>query len=166
MKDKKLYDATKYDSGDKTYQCARHIDILKFWIYWKHYGTLGLEKLVRDVIDTAKYFAQLVKDHPNCELISEPEYVSVSFYYYPDSFLKRKQNGEGETEAFWEEMHNIPPVIKAKMVSEGTMMIAYQKQNQKNLKRKNFFRIILTADKGRDDALFALQEIHRLGKDL
>lgn len=107
-----------------------------------------------------------MKDHPNCELISEPEYVSVSFYYYPDSFLKRKQNGEGETEAFWEEMHNIPPVIKAKMVSEGTMMIAYQKQNQKNLKRKNFFRIILTADKGRDDALFALQEIHRLGKDL
>lgn len=47
----------RYDSGDKTYQCARHIDIFKFWIYWKHYGTLGLEKLVRDVIDTAKYFA-------------------------------------------------------------------------------------------------------------
>jgi len=51
------FDKQRYDSGDKTYQCARHIDILKFWIYWKHYGTLGLEKLVRDVMDTSKYFA-------------------------------------------------------------------------------------------------------------
>ncbi|EAR98380.2 pyridoxal-dependent decarboxylase domain protein (macronuclear) [Tetrahymena thermophila SB210] len=166
MKDKKLYDATKYDSGDKTYQCARHIDVFKFWIYWKHFGTLGLEQIVADSLETTKYFAQLVKDHPNCELINEPEYVSVSFFYYPDSFLKRKELGEDKTEKFWEDMHNIPPIIKAKMVEQGTMMVAYQKQNQKSIQRKNFFRFIFTADKGKEEAQFALNEIHRLGKDL
>lgn len=60
MKDKKLYDAKKYDSGDKSFMCARHVDVLKFWLYWLHYGTLGLENLIKNAIDNAKYFASLV----------------------------------------------------------------------------------------------------------
>ncbi len=57
MKDKKLYDAKKYDSGDKSFMCGRHIDVLKFWFYWQHYGTAGLQNLVDDAMKLSKKFA-------------------------------------------------------------------------------------------------------------
>ncbi|EGR28229.1 hypothetical protein IMG5_181580, partial [Ichthyophthirius multifiliis] len=59
MKDKVTYDAQKYDSGDKTFQCARHIDILKFWIYLKKYGIKGIYQLLDNSIQTAKSRSQL-----------------------------------------------------------------------------------------------------------
>ncbi|EGR31728.1 hypothetical protein IMG5_103290 [Ichthyophthirius multifiliis] len=159
------YKENNLDQVDQMNQYSKHVDVLKIWVYWMHYGSNGIEKLIRDAIDTAQYFSSLVKQHKNFELILEPEYVSVSFFYFPDSFLKRKEK-EYDNENFWNELHKIPPIIKGKMVEEGCMMVAYQKQDQKQYKKKNFFRIIFTVDKGKEDAKYAFQQIHRLGQNL
>jgi len=43
MKDRLDYDY-RLDTGDKTIQCGRKIDILKVWFKIKHYGWEGLEQ--------------------------------------------------------------------------------------------------------------------------
>ena len=52
------------------------------------------------------------------------------------------------------------------MVKKGSMMIAYQKQKQKNRLLNNFFRPIITVNKTRKDMEFIVEEIHRIGQHL
>lgn len=60
----------------------------------------------------------------------------------------------------------VPSIIKARMVQEGTMMIGYQPLASKNL--VNFFRLVNTSTPmtTNADMDFVLDEIERLGKDL
>ena len=46
LKDRKDYDSESLDTGDKSLQCSRHIDILKFWLYFK---ANGIEKIAKGV---------------------------------------------------------------------------------------------------------------------
>ena len=38
----KHYDV-KYDTGDKTIQCGRHVDVFKLWLMWR--GKISKKKL-------------------------------------------------------------------------------------------------------------------------
>jgi len=161
MKDKIAYDAS-LDSGDKSIQCGRHNDVLKLWMYWKSLGTQGIVKIVENAMENAKYLSDLVKKHENFELLVEPEWVSVCFYYIPDRLKKMDRNSE----EFKNELNLIAPKIKAEMVKKGSTMMAYQKQTQKNIQYLNFFRPVLHVDKTKEDCEFIMEEIHNIGKDL
>jgi len=157
QKDKKLYD-TSWDTGDKTLQCGRHVDILKLWLMWKAKGSSGIEAQVDKAFDNSKYLAEQVRKRPDYMLVREPECTNVCFRYIPPK-IACMSDGPAKDER----LGKVPPEIKKRMTIEGTLMIGYQPLKDE----KNFFRMI-TVSPGvtHADMDFLLDEIERLGKDL
>lgn len=66
----KHYDVN-YDTGDKTIQCGRHVDVFKVWLMWRAKGDSGFEKQVDRLFDLAKLLHDQIKERDNFELASE-----------------------------------------------------------------------------------------------
>lgn len=71
-----------------------------------------------------------------------------------------------EDEDWWTQLSAVAPVIKERMVREGTMMIGYQPLANKKL--VNFFRLVVPSqpEPTHRDMDFIVDEFHRLGRDL
>uniref|UniRef100_A0ABM5GPF6 Acidic amino acid decarboxylase GADL1 isoform X1 n=1 Tax=Pogona vitticeps TaxID=103695 RepID=A0ABM5GPF6_9SAUR len=153
----KFYDIS-YDTGDKSIQCSRRADAFKFWMTWKALGTVGLEERVNRALALARYLVDEIKKREGFQLLLEPEYANVCFWYIPPSL---RNMGKGHE--FWEKLHHVAPVIKERMVKKGSMMLGYQPHQGK----VNFFRqVIISPQVIREDIDFLLNEIDSLGKDL
>ncbi|XP_053873569.1 glutamate decarboxylase 1-like [Malaclemys terrapin pileata] len=155
----KQYDTT-YDTGDKTIQCGRHVDVFKLWLMWKAKGTRGFEILINKSLELAEYLYRELNSRENFELVfdAEPELTNVCFWYIPPN-LRRIPNGP-EREKL---LHQVAPKIKTRMIEEGTTMVSYQPHGDK----VNFFRMVFSNPATRkSDVDFLLEEIERLGKDL
>lgn len=160
MADKKLYDP-KLDKGDKSFQCGRHIDIPKFWLYWKYHSTEGIIKKIKSNIKVVDYLVNKIENNKNFELIIKPEFNNVCFHYIPNSMIGVERN-----EKFYEEIGKLCPDIKAKMIKRGNLMLAYQKLKFNDLNFHNFFRPSICVGKDKEDMDFILDEIHRIGKNM
>ena len=57
-------------------------------------------EMIRNTLNNAKYLAELLKNHKNFELLLEPEFLAVNFFYFSDRLLKQYEK-DGETEEFW-----------------------------------------------------------------
>ena len=55
----KHYEVT-LDTGDKTIQCGRHIDIFKLWLAWKARGHDGYAEHIETLLDRAQFFYETV----------------------------------------------------------------------------------------------------------
>jgi glutamate/tyrosine decarboxylase-like PLP-dependent enzyme len=160
MDDKVLYDP-KLDTGDKSLLCGRRIDVLKMYLYWKKHGKEGIKKSIRNAVDNVKYLALLVKEHPNFELVIEPESHTCCFFYIPNRLVGKEKNDQ-----FWEEVNKLPPKIKGEMMRRGNIMVAYQIGKLGDKKLVNFFRPAIACEKDREDMEHILNEIHHIGKDM
>nr|XP_033794323.1 cysteine sulfinic acid decarboxylase isoform X2 [Geotrypetes seraphini] len=153
----KFYDIS-YDTGDKSIQCGRKVDCLKFWLMWKANGTEGLEKRVDRAFSLTKYLVEEIKKREGFHLVMEPEFVNICFWYIPPCL-----RGKEECDDYWERLGKVAPVIKERMVKKGSMMVGYQPHGSK----VNFFRqIVVNPSASEDDMNFFLDEIERLGHDL
>ncbi|ETE59094.1 Glutamate decarboxylase 2, partial [Ophiophagus hannah] len=65
----KAYD-TVYDTGDKSIQCGRHVDVFKLWLMWRAKGTGGFEILINKFLELAEYLYKELKTRNNYELIA------------------------------------------------------------------------------------------------
>ncbi|KAM6456851.1 glutamate decarboxylase 1-like isoform 1-T1 [Liasis olivaceus] len=155
----KAYD-TIYDTGDKTIQCGRHVDVFKLWLMWRAKGTGGFEILINKFLELAEYLYKELKTRNNYELVfdAEPELSNVCFWYIPPSLRHIPKGPDRE-----KRLHQIAPKIKARMIEEGTTMVSHQPLGD----NVNFFRMVFSnpATK-KSDVDFILEEIERLGKDL
>ncbi|KAL7984570.1 hypothetical protein Chor_003140 [Crotalus horridus] len=68
----KAYD-TVYDTGDKTIQCGRHVDVFKLWLIWRAKGTGGFEILINKFLELAEYLYKELKRRNNYELVFDAE---------------------------------------------------------------------------------------------
>lgn len=153
----KNYDVA-YDTGDMSIQCGRKNDILKLWMVWKSQGDLGLERRVDHLFHLSEYLAEKIKQTEGFRLIQEPECTNVCFYYIPKSM-----RGQPETAEWWKKIAQVAPVIKGRMMEQGTMMVTYTPDGD----RPNFFRMVTANYKSTtDDMDFVVAEIDRLGQDL
>ncbi|KAM9309142.1 acidic amino acid decarboxylase GADL1-like [Pholidichthys leucotaenia] len=153
----KFYDVS-YDTGDKSIQCSRKPDAFKFWLMWKALGTREMERRVDRALSMARYLAEEIKRRDGFQLVTEPEYANVCFWYIPPSLRMLQQGPE-----FWKKLHTVAPVIKERMMKSGSMMVGYQSHKDK----ANFFRmVVISPQVSRRDMDFVLDEIHSLGKDL
>ncbi|KAL1512520.1 hypothetical protein ABEB36_002102 [Hypothenemus hampei] len=154
----KLYDV-KYDTGDKVIQCGRHNDIFKLWLQWRAKGDDGFEKHMDRLMELTEYLVRRIKEQPDkFYLIMEPEMVNVSFWYIPTRLRTMPHNKHRE-----QELGKMCPVLKARMMQAGTLMVGYQPDDR----RPNFFRnIISSAAVTEKDVDFLLSEMDRLGHDL
>lgn len=155
----KQYDVT-YDTGDKTIQCGRHVDVFKLWLMWKAKGTSGFELQINRCLENAEYLYKKLKSKDNFELIfpDEPEHTNVCFWYIPPSLKGMPRDKEWNVK-----LHKVAAKIKAQMMEEGTVMVSYQPLNEK----PNFFRMVFSNPASKkSDIDFLLDEIERLGCDL
>uniref|UniRef100_A0A663MIJ7 Glutamate decarboxylase like 1 n=1 Tax=Athene cunicularia TaxID=194338 RepID=A0A663MIJ7_ATHCN len=153
----KFYDVS-YDTGDKSIQCSRRPDAFKFWLMWKALGTTGLEERVNRALALARYLVEEIKKREGFQLLLEPEYANVCFWYIPPS-LRRMEDGP----EFWQKLHQVAPIIKERMMKKGSMMLGYQPHQGK----VNFFRqVVISPHVSREDMDFLLDEIELLAKDL
>uniref|UniRef100_A0A8D0KY70 Glutamate decarboxylase like 1 n=1 Tax=Strix occidentalis caurina TaxID=311401 RepID=A0A8D0KY70_STROC len=153
----KFYDVS-YDTGDKSIQCSRRPDAFKFWLMWKALGTTGLEERVNRALALARYLVEEIKKREGFQLLLEPEYANVCFWYIPPSLRKMEDGPE-----FWQKLHQVAPIIKERMMKKGSMMLGYQPHQGK----VNFFRqVVISPHVSREDMDFLLDEIELLAKDL
>uniref|UniRef100_A0AAY4A3R1 Glutamate decarboxylase n=1 Tax=Denticeps clupeoides TaxID=299321 RepID=A0AAY4A3R1_9TELE len=155
----KHYD-TSYDTGDKTIQCGRHVDVFKLWLMWKAKGMEGFESQINKCLENAEYLFDKLKNRTDFLLVfeSKPEHSNVCFWYLPHSLRNLPPGCERD-----KKLHAVAPKIKAKMMEEGLTMIGYQPLGNK----VNFFRCVFSnSATQREDVDFLLDEIVRLGHDL
>uniref|UniRef100_A0A8C8XTU9 Glutamate decarboxylase 1 n=1 Tax=Panthera leo TaxID=9689 RepID=A0A8C8XTU9_PANLE len=68
----KLYNVD-FDTGDKTIQRGRHVDVFKLWLMWKAKGTCGFEAQINQHMELAKYFCKVLKKKDNFKLVFDAE---------------------------------------------------------------------------------------------
>ncbi|XP_017588867.1 PREDICTED: cysteine sulfinic acid decarboxylase [Corvus brachyrhynchos] len=153
----KFYDVS-LDTGDKSPQCGRRADGLKLWILWKAVGSRGLGRRVERAFAATRYLLEQVKRREGFQLVMEPEFLNLCFWFIPPSL-----RGQESSPEFWDKLGKVAPAIKEKMIRRGSMMVGYQPQGS----RVNFFRQIVTNPAvTRQDLDFFLDEIQELGWDL
>ncbi|KAI9530698.1 hypothetical protein NQZ68_000189 [Dissostichus eleginoides] len=153
----KFYDVN-LDVGDKTVQCSRKVDCLKLWLMWKAVGSIGLAERVDKAFNLVRYLVEQMKKREGFHLLWEPEFLNVCFWFIPPSMRGKEGNAD-----YQDRLANVAPVIKERMIKQGTMMVGYQPLGDK----VNFFRmIVLSTLVSKEDMDFSLDEIERLGNDL
>ncbi|NWI46310.1 CSAD decarboxylase, partial [Picathartes gymnocephalus] len=153
----KFYDVS-LDTGDKSPQCGRRADSLKLWILWKAVGSRGLGWRVERAFAATRYLLEQVKRREGFQLVMEPEFLNLCFWFIPPSL-----RGQESSPEFWDKLGRVAPAIKEKMIQRGSMMVGYQPHGS----RVNFFRQIITNPAvTRQDLDFFLDEIQELGWDL
>ncbi|XP_036374781.1 glutamate decarboxylase 1 [Megalops cyprinoides] len=155
----KHYDVS-YDTGDKSIQCGRHVDVFKLWLMWKAKGSEGFGSQVNRCLENAEYLFTCLRKRADFELVfkSKPEHSNVCFWYIPPSLRGAPRGPDRDRR-----LHEVAPKIKAKMMEEGMVMIGYQPLGEK----VNFFRCVFSNPATKEeDVDFLLDEIVRLGCDL
>ncbi|XP_022087158.1 glutamate decarboxylase 1-like isoform X2 [Acanthaster planci] len=154
----KHYDVS-YDTGDKTIQCGRHVDVFKFWLMWRAKGTRGFENHVNKLFDLAQYLLEKLKSREGFKLVyDKPEHTNVCYWYIPPSLRSMEEGREKQLL-----LHKVAPAIKARMMAAGTLMVGYQPLGN----RVNFFRMVFSNPAAtKADVDFLLDETERLGRDL
>merc|ERR1712142_1258029 len=159
----KFYDVS-YDTGDKSVQCGRKKDAFKIWFMLKARGEDHFTKAVEHTHDMSRHLVAALESHPNFRMVLQPSCTNVNFVYVPDS-LKALKDQISEEE--WDDrLNGVAPVIKERMMKEGSLMIAYQPLKFKGL--NNFFRMTLHCQPlpTKETVRHIIDEIHRLGQTL
>ncbi|XP_037131510.1 glutamate decarboxylase 1 isoform X3 [Syngnathus acus] len=155
----KFYDVS-YDTGDKSIQCGRHVDVFKLWLVWKAKGTEGFGAQVNKCLGYAKYLYDLLQRRKDFELVfkTKPEHSNVCFWYIPPSLRSMPQGSDRD-----KRLHQVAPQIKGRLMEKGSVMIGYQPTSTK----VNFFRCIFANPATQhEDIEFLVEEIAQLGHDL
>lgn len=119
----------EFDSGDRTFQCGRRIDVMKLWLAWKHHGDQGFAARIDHAVEMAEHArARIAKSDGEFEPVAGT-FTNVVFAWVPPH-LRPLQMSPNSIEALppevREELHGIPPKIKARMQAEGTAMMGFQ----------------------------------------
>uniref|UniRef100_A0A4W6FKX1 Cysteine sulfinic acid decarboxylase n=1 Tax=Lates calcarifer TaxID=8187 RepID=A0A4W6FKX1_LATCA len=162
----KFYDVN-LDIGDKSVQCSRKVDCLKLWLMWKAVGSDGLAERVDRAFIHIRYLVEQMKKREGFHILGKlfflckfliTCFVNVCFWYIPPSLRGKEGNAD-----YQDRLAKVAPVIKERMMKQGTMMVGYQPLGN----RVNFFRVIVFSPLvSQKDMDFFLNEIERLGNDL
>jgi len=133
----KMYDVS-YDTGDKSVQCGRKVDAFKLWLMWKARGDNGFGELIDQAMKVSRYFLEKIRNRPGFMLVLDDyQCTNIAFWFIPPRLRNQPIDDK-----WWEEISQVAPKLKEKLVLAGTLMIGYQPLSHKNL--KNFFRLVVT----------------------
>jgi len=123
----KLY--AEYDSGDRTFQCARRIDVLKLWLAWKHHGDAGFAARIDHAVEMAEHAARRIEASDGEFQRVTGTFTNVVFGWIPPALRPLELSPaaiadlSAETHA---ELHTLAPKIKGRMQADGTAMMGFQ----------------------------------------
>ena len=159
QQDKQNYDPS-LDTGDKSIQCGRHIDVFKLWLWWKGKGTDGVVRDTEICINNARLLANMIEKRDGFEMIFRPQFIQVCFFYIPPGISGLERN-----EDFYAKLDKVAAHVKSEMVKKGDMMIGYQKTHHP--KNVNYWRMVLSNPAtNQADLVRILDHIEELGKDM
>lgn len=123
----KLY--ADYDSGDRTFQCARRVDVLKLWLAWKHHGDIGFANRIDHAVRMADHTRARIAAsggtfHPVAGVFTNVVFCWVPPHLQPiDASVTHLDQLAEDVRA---ELHALPPRIKSQMQAAGTAMVGFQ----------------------------------------
>jgi len=152
------------DTGDKSVQCGRKVDVLKLWMAWALAGDEGYRQHVNNFMSVAKYLQEQVKTRDNFSLVADSMAPNCCFWFIPPSV----KDVEPHTEQWKAVVHKAAATIKQRMQEKGSLMIGFQSIAIKgDANPANFFRMVVMSDQSTNEHMdFLLDEIQALGADL
>jgi len=162
---------TDMDTGDKTVQCGRKVDILKIWMNFKIQGEDGIAERIDRMQDLAKYLREQIvqrgQSDGSFQLVSPGYMMNTCFWVIPPSLRGPKAPAHNSLE--WRQrVHDAAITIKERMQEKGSLMIGFLSVpivGDEN--PPNFFRWTLANPYLKTtDMDFILDEIIELSKDL
>ncbi len=140
-----------FDSGDRTFQCARRIDVLKLWLAWQHHGDVGFAARIDHAVEMADHArARIAASNGAFVPLVSATFTNVVFVWIPEDdrpldFAKTPIPAL-PAERF-DRLHALPPAIKAQMQAAGTAMVGFQPIDGLNAFRMLFMNpAVTTAD--------------------
>ncbi len=119
----KLY--REYDTGDRTFQCARRVDALKLWLAWKAAGDAGFTARVEHAVDLAAHALQAIEGSDGAFAVRVATgFTNVVFVWVPPEL--RPLSVHDLDPDMRDRLHALAPRMKARMQGEGTAMVGYQ----------------------------------------
>ncbi len=155
----------EYDSGDRTFQCARRIDVLKLWLAWKARGDDGFAERIDHAVALADHARQIIADSGGAFSPVAGEFTNVVLAWVPPELrpLDLRPAAMATLDpAVAERLHAIPPKIKARMQREGTAMVGFQPIAGINTFRLLFMNPMVTTE----DVEAVLARIDQYGSEL
>ncbi len=147
-----------FDSGDRTFQCARRVDVLKLWLAWNHHGDAGFAARIDHAVDLANHTrGRIAASGGAFAPLVSGTFTNVVFAWIPedDRALDFAHTPVSELpSALFERLHALPPVIKAQMQAAGTVMVGFQPIEGLNAFRMLFMNPAVTT--GDVDAMLEL----------
>ncbi len=131
----------EYDSGDRTFQCARRIDVLKLWLAWKHHGDTGFAARIDHAVEMAEHARQRIAASAGEFEEVAGTFTNVVFGWIPPARRPLSLSPgsiAGLSPEIHAELHTLAPQIKARMQTEGTAMVGFQPINGLNTFRLLF----------------------------
>jgi len=93
----------EHDTGDKSIQCGRKVDILKFWMAYKVQGEKGYAERIERMMEISQYLKYQInkrgEERGAFRLVSEPYMTNVCFWFIPPSC--RGENAPKEWSEEW-----------------------------------------------------------------
>ncbi|WP_299015390.1 pyridoxal-dependent aspartate 1-decarboxylase PanP [uncultured Photobacterium sp.] len=129
----------------------------------------GYELLINNSIEKAKYFAGLIRVHPNFELISEPELCLLTYRYVPEATQRALKLATTEQKA---ELHaalnDLTKFIQKRQRESGKSFVSRTRLNPDKWDRNitTVFRVVLANPLTTDEILHnVLQEQQSLASE-
>ncbi|WP_036829069.1 aminotransferase class V-fold PLP-dependent enzyme, partial [Photobacterium sanctipauli] len=106
----------------------------------------GYEMLINNSIDKAKYFADLIEQHQDFELISEPELCLLTYRYVPERTQRALSlANEQDKEALLDALDDITKFIQKRQRESGKSFVSRTRLTPEKWNRKatTVFRVVL-----------------------
>jgi len=119
----------EYDSGDRTFQCARRVDVLKFWLAWKHHGDAGFAARIDHAVGMATHARRRIAASDGEFESVAGTFTNVVFGWIPPKLRPLPLSPaaiRALSPGVRDELHALAPRIKARMQAEGTAMVGFQ----------------------------------------
>ncbi|MDE0927575.1 MAG: pyridoxal-dependent decarboxylase [Acidimicrobiales bacterium] len=122
---------SEYDSGDRTFQCARRVDALKLWLAWKAHGDQGFSARIDRAVAMADHARSVIEDSEGALVaVIDTGFTNVVFAWVPPEL--RPLNLSQLTAENRQRLHQLAPLIKARMQQAGDALLGYQPVNGLN----------------------------------
>jgi glutamate/tyrosine decarboxylase-like PLP-dependent enzyme len=122
-KERKSYDNV-LDTGNKSLQCGRILDILKLWMYLKGNGWKGISEQVQREYNLAQYVKKYIESRPESFklAIEEVESFNVCFWYLPKHLTT---DNYPDPKLYSKKLNDVTVLAKKFMIEEGKMLVGY-----------------------------------------
>jgi len=139
----KLFSAE--DSGDRHFQCARRVDVLKLWLAWNAYGDQGFAERIDHAVGLADHTRAAIAASDGAFIEVTGQFTNVIFLWVPPELRPLSfAELDDPTRAM---LHDLAPLTKARLQQSGTTMLGYQPIHGVNTFRLLYMNpVVTTAD--------------------